>query len=147
TFFSHVDPITGVSILRIDPDATATKLIKNWGSVVLACAVTWYFFHQNLRGIHESSDKALKIMVITTIMGVIMIGWCLLTLGVKGSTNPIPTPAPHLQPRMNYTVDPPQEVDPTGFIKHTSLAAKLRGEKQLDPNGEPIKNSAGNVEY
>src|SRR5262249_50899339 len=41
---------------------------KNWGAVVFACAVTLYFHRQNLLGIHESSDKALKIMLATTIM-------------------------------------------------------------------------------
>ncbi|HYV37804.1 MAG TPA: amino acid permease, partial [Gemmataceae bacterium] len=38
------------------------KSVANWGSVVIACLVTFYFFRQNLLGIHESSDKALKIM-------------------------------------------------------------------------------------
>ncbi len=44
------------------------KLIKRWGSVLIACAVTLYFFRQNLIGIHESSGKALKIMIATTVM-------------------------------------------------------------------------------
>src|SRR5262245_35973146 len=35
--------------------------IKSWGSVLIACAITLYFFRENLIGIHESSDKALKI--------------------------------------------------------------------------------------
>ena len=34
--------------------------IENWGSVVIACVVTLYFFRQNLLGIHESSGKASK---------------------------------------------------------------------------------------
>ena len=38
------------------------KPLKDWGSVVLACLITLYFFRQNLLGIHESSGKALKIM-------------------------------------------------------------------------------------
>src|SRR3954452_3953496 len=38
---------------------------KNWGAVLICCLITLYFFRQNLRGIHESSDKALKIMIIT----------------------------------------------------------------------------------
>ena len=29
---------------------------------MLACGVTWYFYRQNIKGMHESSDKAMKIM-------------------------------------------------------------------------------------
>src|ERR1043166_2943961 len=43
-------------------EETETAIVR-WGSVVFAVAITWYFFRQNLRGIHESSDKALKIMI------------------------------------------------------------------------------------
>ena len=43
-----------------------TDAIRSWGSVVIACAVTLYFFRQNVLGIHESSGKALKIMMATT---------------------------------------------------------------------------------
>src|SRR5262245_37650718 len=45
----------GAAALAIDPNASHVKLIKNWGAVALACAVTLYFFRENLRGIHESS--------------------------------------------------------------------------------------------
>jgi amino acid transporter len=70
-------------------DATE-DLIKRWGAVVLAIAVTLYFFRQNLIGIHESSDKALKIMYATTVMAVIMIAWCAVTLIVNGPANAVP---------------------------------------------------------
>jgi amino acid transporter len=111
------------------------KPFKNWGSVLLAGAVTLYFFRQNLRGIHESSDKALKIMIVTTIMGAVMLFWCGLTLAVKGTNNPVPSPAPRLVPRPNYNLDPPEEIDPLGFIKHTDLARHVRGEERVDENG------------
>src|SRR5207253_188554 len=39
------------------------EVIKSGGSVAIACAVTVYFLNQNLLGIHESSGKALRIMV------------------------------------------------------------------------------------
>src|SRR4051812_10390085 len=67
--------------------------VKAWGSVVLACGVTWYFYRQNIKGMHESSDKALKIMQATTVMGVIMIVWCLVTLAVRVTESPKPLPA------------------------------------------------------
>ncbi|HLJ94642.1 MAG TPA: amino acid permease [Gemmataceae bacterium] len=65
-------------------------LVKRWGAVVLACAVTIYFFRQNLRGIHESSDKALKIMYATTVMAVVMLVWCGISLGLSGPVNAVP---------------------------------------------------------
>ena len=46
----------------------------NWISVLLAAAVTIYFWWQNTKGIHESSEKALRIMQITTVMVVILLG-------------------------------------------------------------------------
>ena len=36
--------------------------------------ITLYFWHQNILGIEESSDKAMKIMGVTTVMVVVMIG-------------------------------------------------------------------------
>ena len=48
----------------------ASSPIKTWGSVAIACLITLYFFRENLLGIHESSGKALKIMIATTVMGV-----------------------------------------------------------------------------
>src|SRR5262249_38217271 len=65
------------------------ELGVRWRAVVIAGAVTLYFFRQNLLGIHESSDKALKIMIATTIMAAIMLTWCLVTLVVQGPANPI----------------------------------------------------------
>ena len=46
----------------------AQDLFTRWGSVAIAIAITLYFFRQNIIGIHESSDKALKIMIATTVM-------------------------------------------------------------------------------
>jgi len=42
----------------------------------LAVAVVIYFWWKNTQGIHESSQKALQIMAITTVMVVILIIWC-----------------------------------------------------------------------
>jgi amino acid transporter/nucleotide-binding universal stress UspA family protein len=63
----------------------------NAGAVLIACAVTLYFFRQNLLGIHESSDKAMKIMIATTVMAVIMLIWCGITVVVNwDKVNPVP---------------------------------------------------------
>ncbi len=42
--------------------------------------VTIYFWWKNTQGIHESSEKALQIMIVTTVMVVILIIWCTITV-------------------------------------------------------------------
>jgi amino acid transporter len=66
----------------------------NGFSAAFAIAVTLYFWWKNIQGIHESSEKALRIMQITTIMVVVMIGWGLLTLAHIGVHLP-PAPVRH----------------------------------------------------
>jgi amino acid transporter len=46
----------------------------------LAVLVVIYFWWKNTQGIHESSERALQIMVITTVMVVILIVWCVITI-------------------------------------------------------------------
>src|SRR5213594_1707395 len=58
------------------------------GSAAIAVAITLYFWHQNILGIEESSDKAVKIMGVTTVMVVVMILWCGATLWTRGATLP-----------------------------------------------------------
>ncbi len=54
--------------------------------------VTLYFWRKNIIGIHESSEKALRIMQITTVMVVILIFWCLYTILTHGY-QPVPFPS------------------------------------------------------
>src|SRR5439155_1285533 len=58
------------------------------GSAAIAVAITLYFWHQNILGIEESSDKAMKIMGVTTVMVVVMVAWCGVTLWVRGASLP-----------------------------------------------------------
>jgi len=58
------------------------------GSAAIAVAITLYFWHQNILGIEESSDKAMKIMRVTTVMVVVMLAWCGATLWQRGATLP-----------------------------------------------------------
>jgi amino acid transporter len=58
-----------------------------------AVIVTLYFWRKNIIGIHESSEKALRIMQITTVMVVMLIVWCLVTI-FKNGYNPVPLPVP-----------------------------------------------------
>ncbi|MGC2448729.1 MAG: APC family permease [Candidatus Sulfotelmatobacter sp.] len=46
----------------------------------LAIIIVLYFWWKNTQGIHESSQKAVQIMVITTVMVVILILWCTITV-------------------------------------------------------------------
>ncbi len=54
--------------------------------------VTAYFWRKNIIGIHESSEKALRIMQVTTVMVVMLIIWCMVTIFAKGY-QPVPFPA------------------------------------------------------
>jgi amino acid transporter len=62
-------------------------------AAVFAIAVTIYFWRQNVKGIHDSSEKAARIMNFTTVMVVLMIGWCVYTLWTRGGHLP-PWPRP-----------------------------------------------------
>jgi amino acid transporter len=69
---------------RTDPNAF---------SVFFSVAVTIYFWWSNIKGVPESSHKALRIMQITTVMVVILLIWCPITLLVRGGAQlpPLPT--------------------------------------------------------
>src|SRR5215472_4452753 len=62
-------------------------------AAVFAAVVVLYFWRKNLQGIHESSEKAVQIMVITSVMVVILIFWSVYTIlrspGVSLPPNPL----------------------------------------------------------
>ncbi len=60
-------------------------------AAIFAAVVTVYFWRKNIIGIHESSEKALRIMQITTVMVVILIAWCVITI-LKNGYQPVPAP-------------------------------------------------------
>ncbi|MEK6398644.1 MAG: APC family permease, partial [Terriglobus sp.] len=87
----------------------------NHTSAFIAAIITFYFWWQNIKGIEESSEKALTIMKITTVMVVILIGWGLFSVGHNGATlPPLPTPS-----NLNFSSDA------LGFLKHTQFAKNL----------------------
>ena len=72
------------------------RIPANAFSAWFAIAVTIYFWWTNVKGIHESSSKALRIMQITTAMVVAFLIWCPITLLVRGGPAqipPLPTPS------------------------------------------------------
>ena len=52
-------------------------------AMIVAVIIVLYFWWENIKGIEESSDKALKIFVITSIMGALVLIWGLVTLLMK----------------------------------------------------------------
>src|SRR5689334_11087855 len=71
------------------------KIVLNADAAAAAFAIaaTIYFWWENIKGIPESSEKALWIMQLTTVMVVALIGWCGYTLLVRGGHLP-PAPIP-----------------------------------------------------
>ncbi len=76
-----------------------------------AIVVTVYFWWENTKGIPESSEKALQIMKLVTVMVVVLIAWCLYTVLLRHSSLP---PLP--QPR-NLRLSP----SALGWLAHSSL--------------------------
>ena len=102
-------------------------------SSLIAIAVTLYFWRVNIRGIHESSDKALWIMGATTVMAVVLLGWCFATLALDPAKRTIPPITPDLSRKVDVEgkpiLDPfGNQVDPVGFLNHTTVGASLRPE-------------------
>ncbi len=57
-----------------------------------AVLVTIYFWWENIKGVHESSGKSLRIMQITTVMVVMLLIWCPLTMLLKDRWTLPPAP-------------------------------------------------------
>src|SRR5882762_274244 len=123
-------PISGVSaghyIVRMMNDlavfsaarfhwAVVPHLRPDIASAFIAIGITGYFWWQNTKGIEESSEKALDIMKITTVMVVILLAWGIFTVVHRGAVLP-PLPVPS-----NLHFSP----DALGFLKGTPFAASL----------------------
>ncbi len=101
-------------------------------SAIFAIAITAYFWWKNIQGIHESSEKAMRIMQITTIMVVMMIVWSLITLAHIGIHLP---PAP-VRANMHFSADSLGWLSP-GLTQFAVLAALIGfGHSILAMSGE-----------
>ncbi len=61
-------------------------------AAVFGVVVTIYFWWSNVKGIHESSGKALRIVQITTVMVVALLIWCPISLLLKKDVSLPPAP-------------------------------------------------------
>jgi amino acid transporter len=95
--------------------ASTPHLRPDIASAFIAVGITTYFWWQNTKGIEESSEKALDIMKITTVMVVILLAWGIFTVVHRGAAlPPLPTPSNlHFSPNA------------LGFLKGTPFAASL----------------------
>ena len=96
--------------------AVVPHLRPDIASAFIAACITIYFWWQNTKGIEESSEKALNIMKITTVMVVILLVWGFFTVTHRGAILP-PLPVPS---NLHFSSDA------LGFLKGTSFAASLR---------------------
>lgn len=81
-------------------------------SAAFAVVVTVYFWWKNIQGIHESSGQALRIMQITTVMVIVLIAWCVITLIMH------PTPLPPLPSKANI----PMDHESLGWLLHSGIS-------------------------
>ena len=99
----------------IDTHGNPFQFDMNTTSAVFAAGVTIYYWWANIKGIEESSSKALRVMQITTIMVVILLVWGSYSVLVRGSHLP-PAPIPS---NLHFSDDA------LGFLKGTKLVPLL----------------------
>ncbi|TCK75566.1 APC family permease [Acidipila rosea] len=94
---------------------SARQLPVDETSAVFCAIVTIYYWWQNTKGIEESTDKALDVMKITTVMVVLLLGWGIFSAFHLGAhLPPLPTPS-----NLHFSHDA------LGFLGGTKLAGAL----------------------
>ncbi len=91
----------------------APQLPMNGTSAVFAIVVTLYYWWLNIKGIEESSDKALDVMKITTVMVVILLGWGFFSAFHTGAK----LPPPPIPANLHFSNDS------LGFLKNIKFSA------------------------
>jgi amino acid transporter len=87
----------------------------DYTSAVFAAVVTIFYWWQNVKGIEESSGKAMQVMQVTTVMVVILLLWGAYSVFMRGAHLP-PAPVVH---NLKFSDNA------LGFLKGHSIAAKL----------------------
>jgi len=83
----------------------------NYTSMALAVGVTVYYWRENIKGIEDSSEKALVIMEITTVMVIVLLVWSAVTLLIR----PLQIPPLPLPENLHFTPDA------LGFLKGSKI--------------------------
>src|SRR5438270_275289 len=126
------------------PWSPSTSVI-NYLAAVIAIIVTTYFWRRNTRGIHESSEDALKIMYVTTAMVALLILWCGFTILTQPAKQRLP-PAP-ITANLSFNEDAvgwmPQ-VLPNGFRETRVMEAVGTGPTKAATRYELVE-SAGKL--
>jgi amino acid transporter len=95
---------------------------ENAFAASFGCLVALYFWWKNTQGIHESSQKAVQIMIITTVMVVFLIIWCTITV-LKVPVQLPPSPfAPGVVPLNSESL---------GWLNNTSIPHLASGSALL----------------
>ena len=87
------------------------QLNMDYTSALLAAVMTVYYWWQNIKGIEESSDKAMRVMQMTTVMVIMLLAWGLYSVFARGAHLP-PSPIPS---HLHFSNDA------LGFLKHSGL--------------------------
>jgi len=95
----------------MDPQGRPLQFNMDYTSAFFAALVTIYYWWQNVKGIEESSEKAMRVMQITTVMVAILFIWGCYSIYVVGAHLP-PAPIP-----ANLKFSP----DALGFLKSRGL--------------------------
>src|SRR5207253_2280318 len=90
----------------------------NGTAALLAIVITIYFWRRNTRGLRESSNDALKIIQATTVMVVILITWCVVTVLARGGSLP-PAPVPR---NLKFSPESLGWLNGTGWPSFTAIA-------------------------
>jgi amino acid transporter len=106
---------TGHSLHPIVFDATTHPDLINFLTMLIAIGITFYFWRTNIIGIHESSERALRIMQLTTVMGLLIFGWSAITIWI------MPHGTIHLPPFhpifTQTSLDPTKQAS-SGWLEH-----------------------------
>jgi amino acid transporter len=111
--------IVGLINSTLQHFGVALQLPVNLTACGLAIAVVVYFWRLNIIGLHESSERALRIMQITGVMVIVIILWCVATM-IFGP-RPVQLPPLPLPENLHFEVSPTTGFHPLGWLKDTPL--------------------------
>ncbi|MGB9147939.1 MAG: APC family permease [Acidobacteriaceae bacterium] len=94
---------------------SAIHFPMNGTAAVFAAVMTIYYWWLNIKGIEESTDKALAVMQVTTVMVVLLLGWGFVTAWhIHAKLPPLPVPR-----NLHFSSDA------LGFLRGSRLATTI----------------------